>query len=88
MIGGVGMDIARQRKLDEVMAADFMLYDLGLYLNTHPNDQRALCIYINCVPRAKWLRENYEQMYGPITARASYSYPWPWINSPWPWEWQ
>ncbi|NJD01364.1 MAG: spore coat protein CotJB [Ruminiclostridium sp.] len=82
------MDIARQKMLDEVMAADFMLEDLELYLNTHPNDQRALCIYVNSVPKARWLRSNYERMYGPITATASYSYPWPWINSPWPWEWQ
>jgi len=88
MIGGVDMDIARQKMLDEIMAADFMLEDLELYLNTHPYDQRALCIYMNYVPKAKWLRCNYERIYGPITATASCSYPWPWINSPWPWEWQ
>ena len=62
------MDIARQKMLDDVIAVNFMLEDLQLYLNTHPYDQRALCIYMNYVTKAKWLRCNYERMYGPITA--------------------
>lgn len=82
------MDDLRQKMLDEVMAADFALVDLQLYLNTHPNDQRALCIYMNQAIRAKCLRCNFEKNFGPITATESRSYPWPWIKSPWPWEWQ
>jgi hypothetical protein len=82
------MDAARQKLLDEVMAADFTCGDLHLYLNTHPYDQRALMIYINSVQKAKYLRDCYERMYGPITASAANTYPWPWIKNPWPWEWQ
>lgn len=80
------MDAGREQMLREVMAADFTLIDLNLYLNTHPCDQKALAQY-NCgVQRAKMLRENYERMYGPLTPMSPSNYPWQWINSPWPWE--
>lgn len=82
------MDAARQKLLNEVMAADFTLVDLNLYLNTHPCDQRAVMIFTNCVQKAKYLRDCYERMYGPLTASDANTCPWPWIKSPWPWEWQ
>lgn len=81
------MDV-RDKMLKELMALDFMLIELNLYLNTHPYDQKALMIFMSTAQRAKMARENYERMYGPITAGASNSFPWPWIESPWPWELQ
>ncbi len=77
---------AQEKLLKEVMALEFMAIDLNLYLNTHPCDGKALMIFINTVQCSKMARENYERMYGPLTASASNSFPWPWINSPWPWE--
>jgi spore coat protein JB len=77
---------ARDKMLKEIMALDFMAIELNLYLNTHPYDQKALMIFVNTAQRAKMLRDNYESMYGPLTAAASNSFPWPWIESPWPWE--
>lgn len=77
---------AREKMLKEVMALDFMAIDLNLYLNTHPYDYRALMVFISTVQRCRIARENYERMFGPITASASSSFPWPWIDSPWPWE--
>ncbi|MGI6669239.1 MAG: spore coat protein CotJB [Acetivibrionales bacterium] len=82
------MDDAREKMLREVMALEFMLIELNLYLNTHPYDQRALMIFTNTAQRHKMVRENFERMYGPLTADASRSFPWPWIESPWPWEHQ
>lgn len=77
---------AQEKMMRELMAVEFMAEDLQLYLNTHPYDSKALMIYISTVQRCKMIRDNYERMYGPITASASKSFPWPWINSPWPWE--
>ena len=77
---------AQEKLLKELMAMEFMVIDLNLYLNTHPYDGRALMIFMSAAQRAGMIRDNYERMYGPITASASNSYPWPWINSPWPWE--
>lgn len=81
------METDREKLLKEVMAADFAAYDLGLYLNTHPCDQRALAIYRNVAQRARMLTDAYEKMYGPLTARSGANYMnWRWIESPWPWE--
>jgi len=81
------MDLNRERLLKELMAADFTLIDLNLYLDTHPYDQKTINIYNNCLQRAKMLRNQYEQMYGPLTPNSIPSgCPWQWIESPWPWE--
>lgn len=82
------MDSARDNLLRQVMAADFTLIDLNLYLNTHPYDHKAVMIFMISAKRASFLRCCYESMYGPLTASASRSFPWPWIESPWPWECQ
>ncbi|AUS96204.1 spore coat protein CotJB [Clostridium thermosuccinogenes] len=80
------MDSARERLLREVMAADFTLIELNLYLNTHPYDQRAITIFNECLQKAKALRQNYERLYGPITPMTPSKCPWQWIEDPWPWQ--
>lgn len=85
-MGGVYMVEAQEKMLRELMALEFMVIDMNLYLNTHPYDGRGVMVFISAAQRARMARDNYERMYGPITASASNSYPWPWINSPWPWE--
>ena len=76
-----------EKLLKEVMAADFTVVDLNLYLDTHPNDARTVSLYNNSVQRSNALRTQYEKMYGPLTAFCSFSAcPWQWIKSPWPWE--
>lgn len=81
------MDINREQLLREIMAADFQVIELNLYLDTHPNDQRALMIFSQSSQRAMMLRHQYERMYGPITPMTTNpGYPWKWIEDPWPWE--
>ena len=43
------VDKSRCELLHEIMAVDFKLYDLQLYLDTHPFDEDALCMYQNLV---------------------------------------
>lgn len=81
------MDTNRESLLREVMAADFTVIDLNLYLNTHPYEQKAIWIYNNSVQQAKMLRDRYEKMYGPLTPMyINHKNTWQWIESPWPWE--
>lgn len=80
------MDTAREQLLKEVMAAEFTLIDLNLYLNTHPNDIRAINLYNSGIQRAKILRDNYERLYGPLTPMTQSTCPWQWIMDPWPWQ--
>ena len=76
-----------QCKLKELMALDFKLYDLQLYLNTHPFDGEALDMYQELSEEAERVRKEYEEMYGPLKANnAATDCEWLWIKNPWPWE--
>ncbi len=73
--------------LRELMALDFMAVDLALFLDTHPNDTKALNEY-NCIlERADRLREQYERLCGPLYSYRSINPGcWKWYRDPWPWQ--
>lgn len=66
---------------------DFYLYDLNLFLDTHPNDRNALARFNEIKECRKKAYEAYTENYGPITAVQNNSdehfY---WTDDPWPWE--
>ncbi len=73
--------------LVELMALDFAIDELGLYLVTHPGDQEVLQLYWSYIKLAKDGREKYEKRYGPLlqtdlTPEDGYA----WIKDPWPWD--
>ena len=73
--------------LAELMALDFAVDELGLYLTTHSDDQEVLDLYWTYIQLAKEGRKKYEKLYGPllqtdIPADRSYS----WLKDPWPWD--
>lgn len=73
--------------LAELMALDFAIDELGLYLTTHPQDQEALDLYWSYIKLAKEGRAKYQEMYGPLlqtdlTPDQGYA----WLKDPWPWE--
>lgn len=71
----------------QIMEYDFAQYELMLYLDTHPEDAKALKLYRKVTQKANELRELYEANFGPITADASMEEErWNWIDNPWPWD--
>ena len=66
----------------------FAIIELGLYLDTHPNDKDALSLYRNYLNIEKQSCREYEKKYGPLTCDSEYigNNSWAWDNSPWPWE--
>ncbi len=79
----------REELLKCIMAFDFAAIEMNLYLDTHPFDMCAINLHNYYVTHGKALRDQYERLYGPITANSPHSrYPWKWIESPWPWEQQ
>lgn len=79
--------INRRKLLKEIKALDFILTELNLYLNSHPNDCNALKMHKETADKAKCLNDKYVSMYGPLTARENNnSDKWEWICGPWPWE--
>ena len=79
--------IDRCEALKKVMEADFVAYELQLFLDTHPEDVAAMEKYTEAVKRAAAARKEYEMNFAPITAAAAAGkLPWQWISSPWTWQ--
>lgn len=77
----------RDQVLNSLMTLDFMAVDLGLYLNTHPCDTKAIDKYNQIIAAADTVRAKYEQNFGPLCSFRSYAQNgWNWIDSPWPWQ--
>lgn len=73
--------------LVELMALDFAIQELGLYLTTHAQDREALQLYWSYVQLCKEGREKYQAQYGPLletdlTPEDGFA----WLNDPWPWD--
>lgn len=73
--------------LVELMALDFAIDELGLYLVTHAQDQEALQLYWSYIKLAREGREKYQKMMGPLlqtdlTPEDGYA----WLRDPWPWD--
>ena len=78
----------KMEKMKLIQELGFVLTELGLYLNSHPDSSEALArfestrgVYVNA-------KNEYENLYGPLTYDGVNTVRdgWSWINSPWPWE--
>lgn len=77
----------RNQLLKQIMEYDFVLYELNLYLDTHPDDVRALKMHRKAAETSDELRKVFETNFGPIVARNNMSTTtWQWLESPWPWD--
>ena len=76
--------------LAELQAIEFVLVELGLYLDTHKDDAEAFAVYQQYAELERAYREKYEQKYGPLTAcNAAWEKSWEcWVQDPWPWNYQ
>lgn len=78
-------DMSRKEMADKIKAYKFAITDISLFLDTHPEDEKALCLHRNYCKKLKDLMDDYQKMYGPLTIE----YPckkWRWLEEPWPWE--
>ncbi|MGE5371153.1 MAG: spore coat protein CotJB [Solirubrobacterales bacterium] len=82
------MDPKQKELLAQLMAIEFTAVDLNLYLDTHPDDRKALNDYNDTVRRLQELKSQYELKYGPLCnfGMAASQSGWRWIDEPWPWE--
>ena len=75
----------RRKMINEIRSYDFAIVELALYLDTHPDDMKALCLHRKYCKELKELKDKYQKVYGPLTIK----YPcnkWRWLEEPWPWE--
>lgn len=75
----------RDELLMKIMQYKFYINDLTLYLDTHPNDQKALQIHNEYVEKLDKVVNKYEEKYGPLTIETVME-SWEWAQNLWPWE--
>ena len=74
----------------QIQQLGFILVDLTLYLDTHPNCEMALTDYAKVQERLHQLRHEYEKQYGPLSnfGNSKSDGSWKWVDESilWPWE--
>lgn len=80
-------NMSREKLLLVIQKANFAMYDVKLYLDTHPNCQEALDYYRNAKKIKKKAWKEYTETFGPLSAEdvVDQDY-WNWASNPWPWE--
>ncbi|MGP4082052.1 spore coat protein CotJB [Bacillus sp. Marseille-Q3570] len=74
--------------MKQLQEIDFVLVELTLYLDTHPEDFDSIKQFNEFAEKGMKLRQQIEKKYGPLMQFGqSYSgYPWNWDDPPWPWQ--
>lgn len=82
-------NIDHHQLMQWINESSFMANDLHLYLNSHPDDEKAYESFCEYSKRRKDVLKEYARHYGPLTVDTAcdeQSCSWKWISSPWPWE--
>ena len=79
---------SRHELLIKVQELSFACLDMNLYLDTHPEDKKAISTYNTFCAEFLKAKCAYENKYGPLT---NFGYspskcPWQWVENPWPWD--
>ena len=73
--------------LVELMALDFAIDELGLYLDTHASDTQAFETFKSFLKLYEEGRKEYVARFGPLSlSDLSTAKSFTWLNDPWPWE--
>ncbi|NMM51330.1 spore coat protein CotJB [Paenibacillus aquistagni] len=76
------------QRLRELQEVDFVLLELNLYLDTHPNDQQAIQQFNHYVSERMKLAQAFQEQYGPLMNYGHWfsGSPFTWAETPWPWQ--
>ena len=78
----------KEQLLQDINIVSFVLVELGLYLDTHPESKKAQAFFDRHNEARRKAVAAYEELYGPLTTdnlEATKS-GWTWIDPPFPWE--
>lgn len=76
--------MSKEKLLKRVAALNFAIYELRLFLDTHPNNQEAQEMMKSYKKKYLAVKEEYEKEYGPLTLNGYNSDEW--LKDPWPWD--
>ncbi|TLS35469.1 spore coat protein CotJB [Pseudalkalibacillus caeni] len=77
-----------RENLKKLQAIDFAMMELTLYLDTHPDDSKAIEQYNEYSEKRKDLKQKVEEEYGPLMLKEKNNKEnqWEWSQGPWPWQ--
>lgn len=73
----------------QIFELDFAIYELVLFLDTHPKSRRAMRLLEEYRAKRKDLISLYEEKFGKyiVTLKdVPMADTWKWLDSPWPWD--
>lgn len=78
----------RESLLREIQQLEFAAIDLNLYLDTHPDCEKALMDFNMIHRELSKKKRMFENHFGPLTnfGESPSPFPFAWVEEPWPWE--
>ena len=74
--------------MTELQALEFVVLELGAYLDTHPEDMEAFELFKQFNTMMCNSKMGYEKNFGPLTRSADMGKKSQWLSDPWPWNYQ
>ncbi len=78
-------DEIREKMMKEIKCLNFAIIELAEYLDTHPDDRKALCLHREYTNELNEIKDKYQRIFGPLTIYFPCN-KWRWLEEPWPWE--
>ena len=86
-MGMVNQSEKNKTPMHRLQALNFAITELGLYLDTHANDEEALELFNQYVEQYADALQKYEQQSGSTNQMgAGMTGRYDWLDGPWPWE--
>ena len=80
----------RNKLLKQISQCEFVLIDINLYLDTHPDDVSAIEDYNAYARQLEILKNKFTRTYGPIhnfgNSAVNDNAPFSWVSEPFPWN--
>ena len=88
MSGMMNVPMNQQQLFAWINEISFVVNDIILYLDTHPEDEEAMNYFNHYSEMRNKALKTYEEHYGPLTidTAAPASGNWYWSTQKWPWE--
>ena len=87
-VAKLNINSEKEEMLVNIGQYSFMMHDINLYLDVHPNDSDALQKFTEYRNKLNDLITKYERKYGPLGVKGNInnSTPFSWVTENWPWE--
>lgn len=78
----------RNNLMQKITRISFLMDDLRLFLDTHPDCTKALCKFNELARERSELVDRYNKLFGPLNSyNDNYcDQSFRWVDAPWPWE--